>query len=51
VERWEEFDESRRQEHQKQLDFRVGPSGVFDEGGQMMITGVGNFLVVYERFR
>jgi len=32
VEGWEEFDERRRQKHQKQLDFRVGSSGVFDEG-------------------
>ncbi|CAL4925253.1 unnamed protein product [Urochloa decumbens] len=32
VEGWEEFNERRRQKHQKQLDFRVGSSGVFDEG-------------------
>ncbi|XP_047046076.1 plant intracellular Ras-group-related LRR protein 8 isoform X1 [Lolium rigidum] len=32
VEGWEEFDERRRQKYQKQLDFRVGSSGVFDEG-------------------
>lgn len=32
VEGWEEFDQRRRQKHQKQLDFRVGSSGVFDEG-------------------
>uniref|UniRef100_A0A0D9XKA0 Ubiquitin-like domain-containing protein n=1 Tax=Leersia perrieri TaxID=77586 RepID=A0A0D9XKA0_9ORYZ len=32
VEGWEEFDERRRKKHQKQLDFRVGSSGVFDEG-------------------
>ncbi|KAG2537750.1 hypothetical protein PVAP13_9NG335700 [Panicum virgatum] len=32
VEGWEEFDERQRQKHQKQLDFRVGSSGVFDEG-------------------
>jgi hypothetical protein len=32
VEGWEEFDKRRRQKHQKQLDFRVGSSGVFDEG-------------------
>ncbi|RLN15833.1 plant intracellular Ras-group-related LRR protein 8 [Panicum miliaceum] len=32
VEGWEEFDERRQQKHQKQLDFRVGSSGVFDEG-------------------
>ncbi|KAI3908517.1 hypothetical protein MKX01_009319 [Papaver californicum] len=29
---WEAFDERRRLKHQKQLDFRVGSSGVFDEG-------------------
>ncbi|KAJ8647632.1 hypothetical protein MRB53_000655 [Persea americana] len=29
---WEDFDERRRSKHQKQLDFRVGSSGVFDEG-------------------
>lgn len=29
---WESFDERRRLKHQKQLDFRVGSSGVFDEG-------------------
>ncbi|PKA56190.1 LRR repeats and ubiquitin-like domain-containing protein [Apostasia shenzhenica] len=32
IEGWAEFDERRRLKHQKQLDFRVGPSGVFDEG-------------------
>uniref|UniRef100_A0A0E0QZX3 Disease resistance R13L4/SHOC-2-like LRR domain-containing protein n=1 Tax=Oryza rufipogon TaxID=4529 RepID=A0A0E0QZX3_ORYRU len=32
VDGWEEFDERRRKKHQKQLDFRVGSSGVFDEG-------------------
>ncbi|XBJ08782.1 hypothetical protein VPH35_014001 [Triticum aestivum] len=32
MEGWEEFDERRRQKYQKQLDFRVGSSGVFDEG-------------------
>lgn len=32
VEGWEDFDERRRLKHQKQLDFRVGSSGVFDEG-------------------
>lgn len=32
VEGWEAFDERRRSKHQKQLDFRVGSSGVFDEG-------------------
>ncbi|TVU30498.1 hypothetical protein EJB05_22125, partial [Eragrostis curvula] len=32
VEGWEDFDERRRQKHQKQLDFRVGSSGAFDEG-------------------
>uniref|UniRef100_A0A0E0M8A4 Disease resistance R13L4/SHOC-2-like LRR domain-containing protein n=1 Tax=Oryza punctata TaxID=4537 RepID=A0A0E0M8A4_ORYPU len=31
VDGWEEFDERRRKKHQKQLDFRVGSSGVFDE--------------------
>lgn len=29
---WKDFDERRRSKHQKQLDFRVGSSGVFDEG-------------------
>lgn len=29
---WEDFDERRRSKHQKQIDFRVGSSGVFDEG-------------------
>ncbi|KAI3870627.1 hypothetical protein MKW92_023582 [Papaver armeniacum] len=29
---WEAFDERRRLKHQKQLDFRVGSSGAFDEG-------------------
>ncbi|KAI3986846.1 hypothetical protein MKX01_014547 [Papaver californicum] len=29
---WEAFDKRRRLKHQKQLDFRVGSSGVFDEG-------------------
>ncbi|KAI3980992.1 hypothetical protein MKX01_025557 [Papaver californicum] len=29
---WEAFDERRRLKHQKQLDFRVGSSGVSDEG-------------------
>ncbi|XP_026410285.1 LRR repeats and ubiquitin-like domain-containing protein At2g30105 [Papaver somniferum] len=28
---WESFDERHRSKHQKQLDFRVGSSGVFDE--------------------
>ncbi|KAG6533978.1 hypothetical protein ZIOFF_007858 [Zingiber officinale] len=32
VEGWKDFDERRRSKHQKQLDFRVGSSGVFDEG-------------------
>ncbi|THU66071.1 hypothetical protein C4D60_Mb05t10330 [Musa balbisiana] len=32
IEGWEDFDERRRSKHQKQLDFRVGSSGVFDEG-------------------
>ncbi|XP_038980246.1 plant intracellular Ras-group-related LRR protein 8 [Phoenix dactylifera] len=32
VEGWEYFDERRRSKHQKQLDFHVGSSGVFDEG-------------------
>jgi hypothetical protein len=32
VDGWEEFDERRRKKHQKQLDFRVGSSVVFDEG-------------------
>ncbi|KAJ0978321.1 hypothetical protein J5N97_013795 [Dioscorea zingiberensis] len=32
VEGWEAFDERRRAKHQKQLDFRVGSSGAFDEG-------------------
>ncbi|WOK93671.1 plant intracellular Ras-group-related LRR protein 8 [Canna indica] len=32
VEGWEDFDERRRSKHQKQLDFRVGSSGMFDEG-------------------
>ncbi|KAJ3676452.1 hypothetical protein LUZ60_003864 [Juncus effusus] len=32
VEGWEDFDERRRSKHQKQLDFRVGSSGSFDEG-------------------
>ncbi|ONK62600.1 uncharacterized protein A4U43_C07F5790 [Asparagus officinalis] len=32
IEGWEDFDERRRLKHQKQLDFRVGSSGVFDEG-------------------
>ncbi|XP_020085999.1 plant intracellular Ras-group-related LRR protein 8 isoform X1 [Ananas comosus] len=32
IEGWEDFDNRRRLKHQKQLDFRVGSSGVFDEG-------------------
>lgn len=32
VEGWEDFDGRRRSKHQKQLDFRAGSSGVFDEG-------------------
>ncbi|KAI3850978.1 hypothetical protein MKX03_036458, partial [Papaver bracteatum] len=28
---WKSFDEHRRLKHQKQPDFRVGSSGVFDE--------------------
>lgn len=32
IDGWEAFDERRRLKHKKQLDFRVGSSGVFDEG-------------------
>ncbi|MQM09406.1 hypothetical protein Taro_042277 [Colocasia esculenta] len=32
LEGWEAFDERRRLKHQKQLDFRVGDPGGFDEG-------------------
>lgn len=32
VQGWEDFDERRRLKHQKQLDFRAGSSGIFDEG-------------------
>ncbi|KAJ4786112.1 LRR/ubiquitin-like domain protein [Rhynchospora pubera] len=39
IEGWEEFDERRRSKHQKQLDFRVGSSGVFDEGADDKTRG------------
>jgi len=29
---WEDFDKRRRLKHQKQIDFRIGCSGGFDEG-------------------
>ncbi|KAF0931016.1 hypothetical protein E2562_039251 [Oryza meyeriana var. granulata] len=54
VEGWEEFDERRRKKHQKQLDFRVGSSGVFDEVlvylSQLVVAmGRGRRLGAYQR--